>query len=72
MNFMISKDRLPETIDTARLLLRPPHVSDLDDLVREINNPKVLEPTASLPFPICPTMAAPFSPSGSGLASIPM
>ncbi|QQR39251.1 GNAT family N-acetyltransferase [Devosia rhizoryzae] len=48
------RDRLPETIETARLLLRPPHVSDLDDLIREINNPKVLEPTASLPFPYLP------------------
>ncbi|MEQ8599020.1 MAG: GNAT family N-acetyltransferase [Devosia sp.] len=42
---------LPEQIETERLLLRAPHVSDLDDLVREANNWKVLEPTASLPYP---------------------
>lgn len=42
---------LPETIGTSRLLLRPPHMSDLDDLVAKANNWNVLEPTASLPFP---------------------
>ena len=59
------RDCLPEQIATERLLLRAPHASDLDDLVpvlakggfylddlvREANNWKVLEPTASLPFP---------------------
>lgn len=48
------RELLPETIDTSRLVLRPPHISDLDDLVAEINNWKVLEPTASLPFPYLP------------------
>lgn len=48
---MTMKNRLPETIDTERLVLRAPRVSDLDDLVAEANNWKVLEPTASLPFP---------------------
>lgn len=48
------KQILPETIETERLLLRSPRVSDLDDLVSEINNWKVLEPTASLPFPYLP------------------
>ena len=45
------RDALPETIETERLLLRKPHVSDLDDLVAEANNWNVLEPTATLPFP---------------------
>ena len=45
------RDCLPEQIATERLLLRAPHASDLDDLVREANSWKVLEPTASLPFP---------------------
>ncbi|MCP8882747.1 GNAT family N-acetyltransferase [Devosia sp. XJ19-1] len=42
---------LPETIETERLVLRGPRVADLDDLVAQANNWKVLEPTASLPFP---------------------
>lgn len=42
---------LPETITTARLVLRAPRSSDLDDLVAKANNWKVLEPTASLPYP---------------------
>lgn len=42
---------LPETIETERLVLRAPRVSDLDDLVAQANNWNVLEPTASLPFP---------------------
>ena len=45
------RDRLPEQIETERLLPRAPHASDLDDLVHEANNWKVLEPTATLPFP---------------------
>lgn len=42
---------LPETIETERLVLRQPRVSDLDDLVAGANNWKVIEPTATLPFP---------------------
>jgi ribosomal-protein-alanine N-acetyltransferase len=49
--FMTVRDRLPETIETTRLVLRPPRLSDVDDLVAEANNWKVLEPTASLPYP---------------------
>ena len=45
------RDALPEIIETERLVLRKPHVSDLDDLIAEANNWNVLEPTASLPFP---------------------
>lgn len=45
------RDQLPEQMETERLLLRAPRANDLDDLVREANNWKVLEPTASLPFP---------------------
>lgn len=45
------RDALPETIETQRLILRGPRVSDLDDLVAQANNWNVLEPTASLPFP---------------------
>ncbi|SMQ86164.1 Protein N-acetyltransferase, RimJ/RimL family [Devosia lucknowensis] len=48
---MTIRSLLPETIETARLTLRAPRVSDLEDLVAEANNWKVLEPTASLPFP---------------------
>ncbi len=45
------RDQLPEQMETERLLLRAPRANDLDDLVREANNWKVLQPTASLPFP---------------------
>ena len=45
------RDQLPEQIGTERLLLRAPRAADCDDLVAEANNWKVLEPTASLPFP---------------------
>lgn len=45
------RDELPATIETPRLALRAPRLSDLDQLVAEANNWKVLEPTASLPFP---------------------
>jgi ribosomal-protein-alanine N-acetyltransferase len=48
---MRMRDTLPEAVGTERLVLRAPRLSDLDDLVREANNWKVLEPTASLPFP---------------------
>ena len=41
---------LPETVETARLLLRPPRVSDLDDLVAGANNANVLFFTG-LPLP---------------------
>lgn len=39
---MTLNTRLPETINTARLVLRPPRVSDLDDLVAGANNANVL------------------------------
>lgn len=45
------RDALPERIETERLVLRLPRSADLDDLVAKANNWKVLEPTASLPFP---------------------
>jgi [ribosomal protein S5]-alanine N-acetyltransferase len=48
---MSLRQHLPEGIETARLALRQPRVSDLDELVAEANNWKVLEPTAALPFP---------------------
>lgn len=51
---MTLRSLLPETIQTPRLVLRPPRLSDVDDLVAEANNWKVLEPTASLPFPYEP------------------
>ena len=57
---MSLRNDLPETIDTTRLLLRQPRVSDLDDLVAEANNWKVLEPTAALPFPYLPEHGSAF------------
>lgn len=45
------RDSLPEIIETERLVLRAPRLSDADDLVAEANNWKVCAPTASLPFP---------------------
>jgi [ribosomal protein S5]-alanine N-acetyltransferase len=48
---MTNRHSLPATIDTPRLRLRQPRVSDLDALVADANNWNVLEPTASLPFP---------------------
>lgn len=47
---MTLRERLPETIETARLTLRAPHVSDLDDLAQQANNANVLFFTG-LPLP---------------------
>lgn len=47
------KALLPETVETARLVLRPPRVSDLDDLVAGGNNANVLFFTG-LPLPYGP------------------
>lgn len=48
------RDRLPARIETDRLHLRAPAMSDLDALVAGINNWKVVEPTATIPFPYLP------------------
>ncbi|WP_052951653.1 GNAT family N-acetyltransferase [Devosia soli] len=48
------RDALPSEIITSRLRLRQPVMSDLDALVEGVNNWKVIEPTASLPFPYLP------------------
>lgn len=45
------RDALPETMETERLRLRAPVANDLEALVTGANNWKVVEPTASLPFP---------------------
>lgn len=45
------RNALPDTIATERLHLRMPRLADLDALVEGANNWKVIEPTASLPFP---------------------
>lgn len=45
------RDSLPEIIDTQRLVLRAPRLSDADALAAEANNWNVCAPTASLPFP---------------------
>lgn len=45
------RDALPATMETERLRLRAPVASDLEALVAGANNWKVIEPTASLPFP---------------------
>ncbi|WP_332685795.1 GNAT family N-acetyltransferase [Devosia sp.] len=44
-------DALPATIQTERLTLRAPVLSDLADIVAMANNPKMVETTATLPFP---------------------
>lgn len=46
-----ARDALPDTIQTARLTLRAPHLDDLNDLVTLANNPKVIMMTAGLPLP---------------------
>lgn len=48
------RDALPQEITTDRLRLRQPVSSDLEALVEGVNNWKVIEPTASLPFPYLP------------------
>jgi len=48
------RDALPGTIATDRLHLRAPVIGDLDALVEGANNWKIVEPTASLPFPYLP------------------
>jgi len=48
------RDALPGEIATKRLRLRQPVLTDLDALVEGVNNWKVVEPTASLPFPYLP------------------
>lgn len=50
---------LPETVETARLVLRPPRVSDLDDLVSGTNNANVLFFTG-LPLPYEPEHGSAF------------
>lgn len=54
------RDALPSMIATDRLVLRQPVLSDLDALVEGVNNWKVIEPTASLPFPYLPEHGAGF------------
>lgn len=44
-------DALPAIIETERLTLRAPALTDLADLVTLANNPKMVETTATLPFP---------------------
>lgn len=44
-------DVLPPTVRTARLSLRAPALPDLPDIVALANNPKLVETTATLPFP---------------------
>jgi RimJ/RimL family protein N-acetyltransferase len=48
---MSARNALPETIQTGRVLLREPLLSDLAQLVELANNWKVIEPTAVMPFP---------------------
>lgn len=47
---MTLRSLLPETIDTPRLVLRTPRLSDLDDLTGKANNWSVLQYTG-LPYP---------------------
>lgn len=42
---------VPATIQTDRLTLRAPMLSDLADIVALANNPKMVETTATLPYP---------------------
>ena len=44
-------DALPAVVRTARLSLRAPALRDLPDMVALANNPKLVETTATLPFP---------------------
>jgi RimJ/RimL family protein N-acetyltransferase len=48
---MSARDALPSTIKTERLTLRSPIEADLSRLVTLLNNWKVVEPTAVIPFP---------------------
>jgi RimJ/RimL family protein N-acetyltransferase len=48
---MSARNALPATIKTERLTLRPPNLADLSRLVALLNNWKVVEPTAVIPFP---------------------
>src|SRR5690606_37426931 len=48
---MTPRDALPTRIATTRLLLRAPVLADLSDIVALANNPKMVETTATLPFP---------------------
>lgn len=48
------RDALQSEIETERLRLRAPVLADLDALVEGINNWKVVEPTATIPFPYLP------------------
>ena len=44
-------ESLPSMVRTARLTLRAPALRDLPDIVALANNPKMVETTATLPFP---------------------
>lgn len=45
------RDALPEIIETPRLVLRAPMPDDLENLVTLINNPRIVDMTASLNLP---------------------
>lgn len=42
---------LPPVVETVRLTLRAPVLDDVPDMVALANNPKMVETTATLPFP---------------------
>lgn len=44
-------DGTPETVQTSRLSLRPPHEADFDAMVALLADPDVALPMASIPFP---------------------
>lgn len=46
-----ARNALPATIATARLTLRAPRLDDLADIVALANNAKMVETTATLPYP---------------------
>lgn len=61
---------LPDSIATARLTLRAPAASDLADLVAMANNPKMVETTATLPYPYAESDGLDFIAQAAGSAAL--
>ena len=57
---------LPATVRTARLNLRAPALRDLPDIVALANNPRMVETTATLPFPFTESDGRQFIASANG------
>jgi ribosomal-protein-alanine N-acetyltransferase len=54
------------TLETDRLILRPPRMTDVDAIVEQVNNPKIARNTLSIPHPYNHEMALEFLENVTG------